>query len=243
MVKKLSILLLLLIIPAAIRGQEENHLIYGLPSSPDILLNRSGFALGYSHKRKQAVWVCYILTAKQLQMPKARRNNKFAPDPAIRLNPVKPADYRKTGYDRGHLAPAADMSFSKISMTHSFYMSNISPQLPGCNRGIWKRLESKVRQWALEEGKLCIITGPLFFGTRKVMGGRKIPVPDAFYKIILDMSEPYRMTAFIIPNNATKRRLNTFVTAVDKIEEATGFDFFPDFPNAEEMEKTPNIWE
>jgi TatD DNase family protein len=102
---------------------------------------------------------------------------------------------------------------------------------------------AQLRKWALEEGKLCIITGPLFFGTRKVMGDREIPVPDAFYKIILDMSEPYRMTAFIIPNNATKRRLNTFVTAVDKIEEATGFDFFPDFPNAEEMEKTPNIWE
>ena len=90
---------------------------------------------------------------------------------------------------------------------------------------------------------MYIITGPLFFGTQKVMGARNIPVPDAFFKIILDLTEPYKMTAYIIPNNATKRRLNTFVVAVDQIEEATGFDFFPDFPGAEDMEKKPNIWE
>ncbi|MBR7107655.1 MAG: DNA/RNA non-specific endonuclease [Lentisphaeria bacterium] len=245
MLKEVTIFLLLalLLFTTAAGEQESDHLIFGLPSAPDILLNRKGFALGYSHKRKQAVWACYILTAKQLKMPKVRRKNRFAPDPEIRLNPVKPADYRRTGYDRGHLAPAADMSFSKITMTHSFYMSNISPQLPGCNRGIWKRLEEKVRKWALKEEKLCIITGPLFFGTQKVMGKRNIPVPDAFYKIILDMTKPYKMTAYIIPNNATKRRLNTFVVAVDQIEEATGFDFFPDFPGAEEMEKKPNLWE
>ena len=130
----------------------------GIPGESDILLNRQGFSLGYSHKYRQALWVSYILTKEQLQQKQVKRSDKFSSDPAIIKNPVVPQNYNKTGYDRGHLAPAADMTYSVPSMQNSFFMTNISPQIPGCNRGIWKRLENQVRRWTIQEEKLYIIT-------------------------------------------------------------------------------------
>lgn len=243
MVRKIISFLLLFVCALPLLPGKDNsgHLIYGLPSEPDLLLNRSSFAIGYSFKYRQPLWVCYILSASQLKMPKMRRRNRFTADPDIRLNPVKPAEYRKTGYDRGHLAPAADMNYAELPMKHSFYMSNMSPQLPGFNRGIWKRLELQIRQWAKREEKLCIITGPLFFSGQPQRIGRMIPVPDAFFKIILDLTPPHKMVAFVIPNNTTKKRLKSFAVTVDHVENLTGFDFFSGFPGENELENRNQI--
>ncbi len=160
----------------------------GIPYKTDLMLTRQGFALGYSKKYRQALWVSYILTSENLKTPKVRRLDGFSPDPAVKYRPVQPKDYLRTGYDRGHLAPAADMTYSLEPMKNSFFMTNISPQIPGCNRGIWKRLEKQIRLWALKEHKLCVITGPVFRKYNKRMGEAKIPVPYAFYKVVLDMT-------------------------------------------------------
>ena len=204
----------------------KDNLIFGIPTEADILINREGFALGYSHEHRQALWICYTLTKENLLGEQIKRSNRFYPDPAISFRPVHPEDYSTTGYDRGHLAPAADMTYSLDTMLHSFFMSNISPQLPGCNRGIWKRIENQARRWAVKEGKLYIITGPIFSKDRKLLGKTGIPIPTAFYKIILDMTPPMKMIAFITPNQPSKKRVYSFVTTVDHIEELTGFDFF-----------------
>lgn len=216
------------------------HTKFGIPAEPDILLSREGFAVGYSKKYRQAVWVSYILTSDNLRKKQLRRSNKFMPDPAIRRRAVKPVDYKRSGFDRGHLAPAADMTYALDPMTHSFFMSNISPQIPGCNRGIWKRLESQVRQWALTEEQLCIVTGPLFKKRNRRMPQSRIPIPYAFYKVILDMTPPQKMIAFIIPNQTTKKRLASFAVTVDTVEFLTGCDFFSSLPDEEEekMEST-----
>ena len=171
----------------------------------------------------------HILTAEQLNGPRVRRAAKFQADPAVRYRPVKPRDYTRTGYDRGHLAAAADMAYSTETMKHSFYMTNISPQLPGCNRGIWKRLETQIRKWALAEECLCVITGPLFpqeDEKAEEEGAISLPVPYAFYKVVLDMTPPKKMIAFIVPNRAGRERLQRFVVTVDDVEKLTGCDFF-----------------
>ena len=220
-------LIFLFLLPILLCSEEkQDHLIYGIPSESDLLLNRQGFALGYSQKYKQAVWVSYILESEQLRRKQVRRKNKFRADPAIQKKPVKPGDYIKTGYDRGHLAPAADMTWSEQTEKESFYMSNISPQIPGCNRGIWKRLETQVRKWAIREEKICVITGPIFPADHKEMGSTKIAVPIAFYKVILDLTPPRKMIAFIIPNEPSKRRIQSFIVPVDKVESITGHHFF-----------------
>lgn len=204
----------------------EHLQLYGIPSETDLLLERKGFALGYSYKYRQAMWVCYSLTREQLLKEQVKRSNKFQADPDIPFCPVQPGDYTKTGYDRGHLAPAADMTYSFDTMLQSFFMSNICPQIPGCNRGIWKRIENQTRKWALKEGSLYIITGPIFRGSEKLLGKTDIPIPTGFYKVILDTTPPVKMIAFIAPNQTTKKRVFSFVATVDEVEKITGFDFF-----------------
>ncbi len=215
-------------------GEQEWHIenpISYQTSDIDLLLDRKVFSLGYSNYYRQAMWVCYILSANNLKTEQIKRSDLFRPDPAVKNRPVKPSDYKKTGYDKGHLAPAADMTYSMETMTNSFFMSNISPQIPGCNRGIWKRLERQVRMWAIKEQKLCVVTGPIFQSETKTLGKTDLPIPTAFYKVILDMTPPMKMIAFIVPNETTKRRLHRFVVTVDEVENATGYDFFSGLPD------------
>lgn len=222
-----NLLFLFLLLPFILFSEPESkHLVYGIPSESDILLNKKGFSLGYSQKYKQAIWVSYILEAENLHKKQVRRRNKFKSDPEIKHAPVKPGDYKRTGYDRGHLAPAADMTYSVQTEGESFYMTNMSPQLPGCNRGIWKRVETQVRKWAIKEEKICVITGPIFAKDFKKMGDADIAVPIAFYKVILDLTPPRKMIAFIIPNQPTKRRIQSFIVPVDRVENITGHNFF-----------------
>ena len=221
--------------PETASGELPEQLIFGVPGPSDLQLDRKGFSLGYDQTTRQAVWVCYILTAEQLNGPRVRRAAKFQADPAVRYRPVKPRDYTRTGYDRGHLAAAADMAYSTETMKHSFYMTNISPQLPGCNRGIWKRLETNVREWAEREEKICVVTGPVFAaGASAQMGTSGIPVPVAFYKVIFDMTPPRKMIGFIVPNAPSKKNVRAFAVTVDEVENAVGLDFFSELEDAEE---------
>ena len=235
MLRNLLILLFLCLTAFAYAVETDYlHTQFGIPAETDILLTRDGFAVGYSKKYRQAVWVSYILTSENLQKKQLRRSDKFMADPAIHKRPVKPVDYNRFGFDRGHLAPAADMTYALNPMTHSFFMSNISPQVPGCNRGIWKRLESQVRQWARNEEQLCVVTGPLFKKRNPRMPQSRIPVPYAFYKVIFDMTPPQKMIAFVIPNQTSRKRLASFAVSVDTVEYLTGFDFFSSLPDEDE---------
>ena len=115
---------------------------------------------------------------------KEERTDKFLPDPDVRGAKAYSNDYTKSGYDRGHMAPAADMKWSKQAMAESFYMSNICPQNPNLNRGDWNDLEEKSRQWAKKYGAVYIACGPVYdHGKPKRIGNNKVAVPDAFYKV------------------------------------------------------------
>ena len=217
--------------------QPEN-LPFGVPKETDRILHREGFSLGYSHKYRQALWVGYVLKKEHLTGKRFRRPAAFRSDPAITRDPVQPGEYTGTKFDRGHLAPAGDMSYSHPAILNSFFMSNISPQTPGCNRGIWKRLETQIRKWAVSEECLCVITGPLFpqeedaEGKDEEEGSISLPVPYAFYKVVLDMTPPMKMIAFIVPNRAGRERLQRFVVTVDDVEKLTGCDFFSELDDA-----------
>ena len=191
--------------------------------------------------------MAYTLTTEKLRSKQITRRDCFKADPAIKMNPVRPQDYARSGYDKGHLAPAADMTYSLPSMENSFLMTNISPQIPGCNRGIWKRLENQVRRWAIKEKKLYIITGPIFSEKPAVMKTAAIPVPVAFYKVILDLTPPMKMIGFIVPNQTSKRRIASFAASVDEVERITGYDFFSELDdeleNRLEKEKDIEAWE
>ncbi len=121
-------------------------------------------------------WV-YRITKAEMDAPRVKRTNNFRPDPEIKIGSVSLADYRGSGYDRGHLAPAATMDFSKETMSESFYLSNMSPQKPQFNRGIWRDLEAQVRVWACENEDIYVVSGPIITSGYKTIGKNSVAVP------------------------------------------------------------------
>ena len=117
-------------------------------NSKDSIIHHTGYSVSYNQKYRQANWVAYQLT-KAETTKLFNRENKFVADPFIK-GTDNGIDYEKSGYDRGHLAPATDMGFSKITMDEFFYYSSISPQVPQFNRGILKSLETQFRNWPIE---------------------------------------------------------------------------------------------
>lgn len=174
----------------------------------------------------------------------AKRTDKFRSDPEIPTGSATPGDYRRSGYDRGHLAPAADMAFSVQTMVDSFFMSNMSPQKPAFNRGIWKDLEALVRQFAITEQKIVVVTGPILPRKKTAtIGANKVTVPTHYYKVIFDLTPPQKMIGFILPNEESNKPLAAFVVTVDAVEKVTGLDFFSRVPKdkQERLERTVSI--
>jgi len=116
-------------------------------------------------------------------------------------------------------------------MTESFYLSNVSPQTPGFNRGVWKRAETLVRNWAIEEKVLYVVTGAIFDDNQGAIGSNEVTVPGYYYKVIYDPTERKKMIAMILPHESSSANLESFVVSVDSVEIRTGIDFFPGLPD------------
>lgn len=207
----------------------------------------AGHALQYNNEARQADWVAYELTAEEVDTKVAKRQNKFLPDPNPNILSAENSDYYKSSFDRGHLAPSADMRFSIEAMRDCFYYSNISPQHPRLNRGIWLTLENKSRSWAKEFGAIFITAGPIFSHEDSSIGSNRVRVPIGFYKAILDYkSFPPKAIAFIFLNGESKKTLAEHSVSVDIAESITGLDFFSILPDTLEdmIESTANpaLW-
>jgi len=165
-----------------------------------------------------------------------KRSNDFCSDNEVPTGSATNADYQGSGYDRGHMAPAADMSWSVQTMQESFYYSNMSPQVPGFNRGIWKKLEEQVRQWAVENQDIYVVTGPVLSGNLSTIGPDRVSVPKYYYKVILDDTLPgLKGIGFIMPNASSTMPLQSFAVSIDSVEKVTGINFFPALPEQEEQ--------
>ena len=97
-----------------------DNLSFGIPGKADTIIDRPGYALGYIEYHEQPAWVIYIMTQTEATTKAAKRTNKFRSDPKIPTGSAATVDYRRSGYERGHLAPAADMAFSGQTMADSF---------------------------------------------------------------------------------------------------------------------------
>lgn len=200
---------------------------YGAPSDGPVLLCRLTYLVAYDAQTKDPDWVAYHLLAGRLDGP-VHRTDDFRPDPDLPLGGrAELSDYRGSGYDRGHMLPAADNKWSEKAMHESFLLSNISPQVGnGFNRGIWAKLEALVRDWTRQRGELYVVTGPVFVGPPLAyIGPDRVAVPTHFFKVIFD---PVRAQAiaFLLPNTSLPTStLPAYVTSVRHIEELTGLDF------------------
>lgn len=196
------------------------------------IIRHTGFTLSYDADFKTPQWVGWEVTADETRGNQPRENS-FKPDPMVRGAKAYHKDYSNSDYDRGHMAPAADMKWSEVAMKESFYTSNICPQNRNLNRGDWNDLEELTRQWAVRYGAVSVTAGPIYrTRTPKRIGANRVAVPDAFFKVIL-INTPKNPKAygFIFENRAGSHPLSYYQLTVDEVETETGMDFFAALPD------------
>ncbi|MBQ4162112.1 MAG: DNA/RNA non-specific endonuclease [Parabacteroides sp.] len=205
------------------------------------IIEHEGYTVSYNSDYRIANWVAYQLTEAEVENRQVERSNKFVSDPDVKGATAMNEDYTRSGYDRGHLAPAGDMRWSMKAMYESFYLSNICPQNTDLNRGVWNDLEIQCRMWAKDNGSILIVTGPVITEDMKHIGKNRVAVPKAFYKVICyHTGKEYKGIGFIFENRNYKGKLDKrMAVSIDSVEEVTGIDFFPSIPDSAEdfMEK------
>jgi endonuclease G len=212
-------------IPAKITGRQEQ------------IIAHIGYTVSYNSDWKIPNWVAYELTREEAEgvVP---RYKTFLPDPEI--PPEKSAtasDYQHSGWDRGHMAPAGDMKWSKQAMKESFYLSNICPQNRNLNGGIWNDLEKQVRGLAAQKGTIYVVCGPIVSKQPNTIGSNKVAVPDAFFKVLLqNENDHWAAIAFLFANKSGRKPLSTYAVSVEDMQLITGIDFFPALPDSIETE-------
>ena len=189
------------------------------------------YTLSYNEKFEQAEWVAYVLKKEYLQNNDFKRPY-FIEDPKVTTGSASWRNYKKSGYDKGHLCPAGDMEFDKKAYNDTFYTSNISPQNHDFNSGIWNRLENKVRYWAGKYAAIYVVSGGILKDSDKKIGTEEVSVPNYFYKIVLAKSgKEHKAIAFLVPNEKSQKGIYEFVVPVETLEKMTGIDFFPNLKN------------
>ncbi|WP_294549177.1 DNA/RNA non-specific endonuclease [uncultured Bacteroides sp.] len=195
------------------------------------IIHHTGYTVSYNKDLKLPNWVSYELTRKETK-GKEKRNDRFIADPLVIGSIATNADYTRSGYDKGHMAPAADMKWSSQAMKESFYFSNMCPQHPQLNRRGWKNLEEKIRDWAIADSAIIIICGPIVSKQPKTIGKNKVVVPQQFFKVILSpYVKPMRAIGFLFNNKQAVEPLSTYAVTIDSIERLTSMDFFASLPD------------
>ena len=217
-----------------------------LSSQPEKIVEHSGYTVSFNTDWLIPNWVAYELTAEEVQGNEPR-GNKFVPDPKIIGSPSSD-EYKNSGYDRGHMAPAADMKWSKQAMEESFYTSNICPQNKNLNKGDWKDLEEHVRSMATKYDHIYIVCGPIVSDKPKTIGQNpdigRVTVPNAFYKVILrQKDDSWSAIGFVMPNLSGHKVLAKYAMTIDEVESIASIDFFVALPDSieETIESSYNL--
>ena len=231
------------------------------PSKEEILLHRIAYDLSYNTETRQPNWVAWRLTSEHTDGPFSRKGVPYYDDSGMAIgissfsDDIIRGDYfidmdvpsprqehidwkeHPAGIDHGHMCPAADCKWDKGAMNQSFLLTNMCPQDHDLNGGDWDKLENKCRTWAKRYGDILIVAGPIFENDeRHCFGINKIPIPDAFFKVVLCTSRNPKALGFIFPNNGTHHVLQDYVMSVDEVEDTTGIDFFSELPDDIEVE-------
>jgi len=203
------------------------------PRAKGIFLTNPSYVLDYDVESRLTNWVHYRLDASEC-LGKIPRKDDFRADGRVGEDGVDHLAYRGSGYDRGHLKPAADSKSSYAEMSNSFLMTNMAPQTPNLNRGIWKRLEDQTRDWALEFGSVHVSCGP-GFETYDWLSSC-VRVPEGFWKIVLRLAPDTAALAFYFPNaEQVTGSLADYTLSVDSLERMIRLDLMPALPDSTEM--------
>ena len=223
-IKLLFYCLLFILFPLSLSGQDFRY----APETKGALIKNTYYCLDFNVEHKQPNWVYYMLTQTHLT-GNTPRSAAFKDCKQGDIVSASQKDYRGSGYDKGHLCPAADMKLSIEAMKETFQMWNMSPQEPSFNRGKWSDLEALVRSYIKDEtDTLFIVTGPVFTDNKGSIGAGNVTVPGMFYKVIYSPAKGG--IGFLLPNEKITSRLQEWQVPIDSIQTLTGIDFFPQLP-------------
>jgi endonuclease G len=196
-----------------------------VPIQSNILYHRNDYDMLYSEKYEQAIYVKYTINKVDINGLYKRKNN-FKEDIEIENKSASLKDYRKSGYDRGHLKPAAVSKGSKLDMDQSFLMSNMSPQLPEFNRQGWKNIESKVRKLLNSQDSVIVYTGPVLNDVDSFIGINKVGIPKFYFKAIL-LGDSSLAFAYLVPHCKLSKPYERYVITINELEERINIDLYP----------------
>lgn len=217
-----------------------------LTDRDELILKREGYTVSYNKKTLQPNWVAWRLTDDRISGSAKRPQRAFHEDEDAPEPRAADADYYNSGYDRGHMCPAADCKLNDEMMLQSFLFTNICPQSHGLNVGDWNEMENQCRRWAKRYGEIYIVCGPVFYKQKhKTIGKHKIPVPEAFFKVVLRTGDNPQAIGFIYKNEDGNRPKGDYVNSVRQVQRLTGIDFFPalDDEVEESVESSVNMQE
>ncbi len=218
-------------------AQQSIQAAYGIPQWSDAipdetLIEHTGYIVSFNSTTNLANYVVWTLTADRLVPAVTRNMARFEADNALPYqHRVNYKDYSGSGYDRGHLCPAADNTWRLQAMLDCFLMSNICPQKHVLNDGVWNDLEQACRRWAYQGDTLHIIAGPIVSAEHDYIGQEHcVAVPQKFFKVILRRHNGTDMAlAFLFSNDNTNRRIPDHVISINEAQKITRLRFFPDY--------------
>lgn len=211
----------------------------GLPviadSIPSLLIERRCYTVSYNKNTRQPNWVMWQLTGEHVMPKKDGVWNEYREDTGMAADiRITLQDYASSGYDRGHMCPGGDCNWDDEGRDETFLLSNMCPQNPNLNRGDWKEIEIACRKWAEKYGCVYIVCGPIFMKSQQHerIGPNRIPVPEAFFKVVLcaGPSAP-KGIGFICRNTDGNKKKDFYVNSIRQVERVTGCRFFSSLDN------------
>ena len=193
------------------------------------ILTRASYIVSYNKKTKCPNWVAWRLTREHANGDVSRMGNAFHEDQEVPAPRALNADYKQSGYSRGHMCPAGDNKWNREVMYETFLLSNVCPQNANLNSGLWNQIEISSRRWAEKYGDIYIICGPMYFKSKEMqyIGENNVAIPDAFFKVILCLNGGPKCIGFICRNTDGNKKKDMYVNTLEEVERLTGLHFFP----------------
>ena len=196
------------------------------------ILYRNYYIVSYNKDNRLPNWVAWHLTPKHTNGDVKRPGSAWHEDFDVPSPRATIADYKGSGWTRGHMCPAGDNKWDSDAMYNTFLLSNCCPQNANLNSGTWNQIEISTRRWAEKWGDLYIVCGPILFRQEhETIGENKVVVPEAFFKVIVCLNNKHpKGIGFICRNTDGNRKKDLYVNSVKQVERITGITFFPHLP-------------
>ena len=210
-------------------------------ATTNYLIARPQYALSYNNTTREPNWVSWNLTTADVGT--SGRSANFFQDTTLPAGfyQVLTTDYSGSGYDRGHMCPSGDRTITDADNEATFFMTNMIPQAPDNNQGVWANFESECRSIAAAGNEVLIISGPSGYAGATIASGVAIAgytwkiavvVPVGSGTAVSRITSATRVIAIKIPNIAGVRSTpwQNYITTAGQIETDTGYTFFTELP-------------